>query len=77
MILRQGIGLVIVGLLAGLVGAYVITQLITSLLFSVQPFDVGIYAAVAGLFATVGAAACLVPAQRASKIDPIVALRSD
>jgi len=77
MILKQGLRLVVVGVLAGIGLAAGLSQLITSLLYGIEPFSIGIYAAVALLFALVGALACLLPSMRASRIDPIEALRTE
>lgn len=77
LVLRQGLWLVAIGLVVGCALAGGLSQLIASLLFGIEPFHVGIYAGVAGIFTVVGVAACLVPSWRASRIDPLVALRSD
>jgi putative ABC transport system permease protein len=64
-----------VGLIIGLAGAAGATRLISSLLYSVQPLDASVFAVVAVVLVAVAAAACLLPAWRASCVDPIVALR--
>jgi predicted permease len=64
-----------VGLIIGLAGAAGATRLISSLLYGVQPLDASVFAIVAVVLAAVAAAACLLPAWRASRVDPIVALR--
>lgn len=74
---RQGGSLVAAGLAAGLVGALALTRSISSLLFGVSAWDPATFAAIAALLAAVSAAACLLPARRAARIDPVVALRSD
>jgi ABC-type lipoprotein release transport system permease subunit len=51
--------------------------LIQTLLYDVRPLDPAIYAGVAALFTTVAALACLLPSLRASRIDPLLALRAD
>lgn len=63
------------GLIMGLGGAAGATRLISSLLYSVQPLDAKVFAVVAVVLVAVAAAACLLPAWRASRVDPIVALR--
>ena len=63
------------GLIMGLAGAAGATRLISSLLYSVEPLDASVFAVVAVVLVAVAAAACLLPAWRASRVDPIVALR--
>jgi putative ABC transport system permease protein len=75
LILKQGIVLGTIGVVAGLLGSWGLTRLMTSLLFEVTPTDVGTFAAVAtGLFLIV-LIACYIPARRATKVNPLVALR--
>jgi putative ABC transport system permease protein len=75
LILRQGFFLTLGGLFAGLGGAVLLTRFLTSLLFEVKPTDPLTYAIVAVLLAFVALAACLIPARRATRVDPLVALR--
>ena len=75
LILRQGLLLTLGGLLAGLAGAFALTRFLTGLLFEVKPNDPLTYVVVAGALAVVAIAACLIPARRATKVDPLVALR--
>jgi ABC-type antimicrobial peptide transport system permease subunit len=75
MILRQGLGLVLVGLALGIVGAFALSRMLDRLLFGIPPTDPVTYAAVAALLLLVAAAACLLPARRAASVDPLVALR--
>ena len=77
LILRSGLRLVAVGLVIGLAGAAAATRLIQSLLFNVQGFEPKFYLSVAVAFGLVAALACLVPSVRASRIDPLVALRPE
>jgi len=65
------------GALIGLVGAAGLTRFLRSQLFGVRPLDPATFAAATVLLALVALAACLVPAWRASRVDPIVALRSE
>ena len=65
------------GLLAGLVAGRALSGLFTALLFEVRPTDLTIYAIVAALLLSVGLVAALIPALRASSVDPIVALRME
>ncbi|MEO7599412.1 MAG: hypothetical protein ABIV50_10800, partial [Opitutus sp.] len=69
--------LVALGLCFGLVAAAITARLIQSLLFAVEPFDPSIYAGVATSFTVVAALACVLPSIRASRVDPLVALRTD
>ena len=75
MIMRSGLRLVAVGLLVGLAAAAGTARVIQTLLFDVRPLEPLVYGGVAVAFALVAALACLLPSLRASRIDPIVALR--
>jgi ABC-type antimicrobial peptide transport system permease subunit len=77
MVLSQGVRMAGIGLVLGVAGAAAAVRLLNSMLFEVKPFDLLTYAVVAGLVALVTVAACLLPARRASKIDPMVALRQE
>jgi len=77
LVMRNGLTLVAVGLGVGLAAAAGAARLIQTLLFDVQPLDPLIYAAVTIVFAIVATLACLVPSLRASRIDPLLALRAD
>jgi putative ABC transport system permease protein len=75
LILKQGLILTLGGLVAGLAGAFALTRFLTGLLFEVKPTDPLTYVVVAGVLAIVAIVACLIPARRATKVDPLVALR--
>lgn len=75
LILTQGILLTLGGLAVGIAGAFALTRFLSGLLFEVRPNDPVTYVAVSVLLAVVALAACLVPARRATKVDPLVALR--
>jgi putative ABC transport system permease protein len=75
LVLKRGLGLVAAGVMVGLVGALLITRFLTSLLFEVKPHDPLTLLAMAVLLAGVAVAACYLPARRAAKVDPMVALR--
>jgi predicted permease len=74
-VLGHGMALTLIGLGAGLVGAFALARLLSSLLYGISPGDPATYIIVALLLAAVALLACLVPARRATKVDPIVALR--
>jgi putative ABC transport system permease protein len=75
LIVSQGTRLATLGVALGLVGAFGLTRLMTSMLFGVGATDPFTYAGVATLLGAVAVAACFIPARRAAKVDPIVALR--
>jgi putative ABC transport system permease protein len=77
LILRQGVVLTFAGLFAGVVGAFALTRFLSGLLFEVKPTDPMTYVTVAVLLGVVALAACLIPARRATKVDPLVALRCE
>jgi len=75
LIIRDGLALVIIGVLLGLGGAFALTRLMTTLLFGVTPTDGLTIGAVSGVLIAVALLACFIPARRATKVDPLVALR--
>jgi cell division protein FtsX len=77
LILRQGLWKTGLGVIAGLAGAAALSRFLTSLRFEVQPIDPLVYAAVAVLLTAVAAAASWLPARRAAKVDPVIALRAE
>ena len=77
LVLNQGMKLVAVGLGGGLAIAAASSQLLQKLLFDMQPLDPRVYAAVAALFAVIALFACWLPARRATKVDPLIALRAE
>jgi predicted permease len=74
---RHGVVLTGIGIAVGLVAAGTVTQLMTSLLFGVQPVDALTYATVAAMLATVAALASYIPARRAAAVDPSEALAAE
>jgi putative ABC transport system permease protein len=75
LIIRDGLTLVCIGVVLGLGGAFALTRLMTTLLFGVTPTDGLTIGAVSGVLVGVALLACFIPARRATKVDPLVALR--
>jgi predicted permease len=77
MALVEGMRIVVIGLVAGLAGAAVMTRLFQSMLFNVAPGDPITFLSAAGVLAGVAFFACYIPAQRATRVNPLVALREE
>ena len=77
MVMKHGLQLALAGLLLGLVGAFAVTRLMQTLLFNVRPADPPTMAVVAAVIASVAMVACYVPARRATRVDPLIALRAE
>jgi putative ABC transport system permease protein len=75
LVLKRAMLLAVVGIVIGTTGAIAVTRYMTTLLFGVRPIDVVTFVAVAVVLVIVVLVACLVPARRAAKIDPLEALR--
>jgi len=75
MVLKDGVQMILAGVLFGVVVALGVTRLMVSMLFGVTPSDPATFAVVAFLLSGVALLACYVPARRAAKVDPMVALR--
>ena len=75
MVLRQAVALVGAGVGIGLLAALAVTQLLSSLLVGVSSYDPLTYISVAALLVIVALVACYIPAQRATRVDPCIALR--
>ncbi|HET9533011.1 MAG TPA: FtsX-like permease family protein, partial [Blastocatellia bacterium] len=75
MVLGQGLTLTAMGIVVGLGASFALTRFLASLLFAVSPTDLPTFAAVPVLLLAIAALACFVPARRATKVDPMIALR--
>jgi putative ABC transport system permease protein len=75
LILSKSMMLVLIGSIVGLIGAYAVCRVMASMLFGVTPTDLAVFVGVPLLLLLVAFVACLVPARRATKVDPLVALR--
>jgi putative ABC transport system permease protein len=77
LVIGQGLKLTLAGIAVGVAGAYGLTRTIAHLLYEVNAGDPLTFAAVAAILATVSLAACYIPARRATRVDPVVALRHE
>ena len=77
LVLRQGARLVVMGLALGLIGAALLTRLLSAMMFGITPTDPLTYGLVAGVLALTAVVACQIPAWRATRVDPLTALRSE
>jgi ABC-type antimicrobial peptide transport system permease subunit len=77
LVIGHGLQLTIIGVVIGLVGAWGLTRLMVSLLFGVTPTDTITLIGVVSILGLVALFACYVPARRATKVDPLVALREE
>jgi putative ABC transport system permease protein len=75
MVLRQGLGLAMAGAALGLVGSVIVSHLMAGLLYGVMPTDPLTFVGVTLLLTGVALAACYIPARRAMRVDPMIALR--
>jgi putative ABC transport system permease protein len=77
MVIKRGMVLAAIGVTLGVVGAALLTRMLTSLLYGVTRFDAATFALVPAILATVAFLACLIPGARAATVDPVVALREE
>jgi predicted permease len=75
MVIKQGMVLVVVGMVVGLLGAYFLANVLASVLFEVEARDPAVFVTVVGVLTAIALAAVAIPAARASRVDPIAALR--
>ena len=77
MALGEGMRIVLIGLTAGLVGTAIMTRFFRAMLFDVRPIDPTTYICVSAILAGVALFACYLPAQRVTRVDPLIALREE
>jgi putative ABC transport system permease protein len=77
MVVGQGISMTVAGVVIGLIAAFAVTRVLSSLLFGVSAADPITFGGVALLLIAVAAAASYLPARRAARVDPLVAMRGD
>lgn len=77
LVTRRGLSLVLAGLLLGIVGAVGVARFVQNLLYQTSPIDIISFAMAAALLTAAGTLASLIPARRATRVDPVVSLRHD
>ena len=77
LVLRQGTRLIAIGIAIGLIAAFALTQVMKSMLFGVQPTDPLTFSVITGIIIFAAIFACFIPAWRATKVDPMIALRCE
>jgi len=75
LIMSQGVLLIVLGIVIGLLGAYALTKVLASMLFGVSATEPGAFASIAIVLGVIALLACYMPARRATKIEPVEALR--
>jgi putative ABC transport system permease protein len=77
LVIREGLLLVVIGLAIGLIAGANLTRLVENFLFGTSALDAVTFAAVPAILVTVALVACYLPARRATRVDPVVALRNN
>ena len=77
MVMRQGLTMVVAGLIVGLAGAFALSRILTNLLFDTMPTDLSTFAIVSLVLLVTALTACFLPARRTMRVDPMVALRTE
>jgi putative ABC transport system permease protein len=77
LVVRQGMKMTLLGLALGLVGAFFVSRVLIGMLYGISPTDPLTFTGVSFVLLVVALLACLLPARRATRVDPIVALRSE
>ena len=77
LVLREGLVIVGTGVIIGLLGSYALRATLQSQLYGVEPLEPTVWLAVAALLTLVAVIACIVPARRATRVNPVVALRQE
>jgi ABC-type antimicrobial peptide transport system permease subunit len=75
MVIKQGMVLLVIGMVVGLVGAYLLANVLASALYEVEPRDPAVFVAVAVVLTVIAFLSVAIPAARASRVSPITALR--
>ncbi len=77
LVLREGLVIIALGVGTGLLGAYALRSTLQSQLYGVEPLDPMVWLSVAATLSVVALAACLIPATRATRVNPVVALKQE
>jgi putative ABC transport system permease protein len=77
LVLKQGVTIAIIGIVVGVAGALALSRITQTLLYGVDPADPLTFGAVVGVIALVAVAACLIPMRRATRVDPLTAIRAE
>jgi ABC-type antimicrobial peptide transport system permease subunit len=75
--MKNGLTLVLTGIVIGVASAFILTRFLTTLLFGIEPTDSVTFVVVSTVFFVIAMVAALIPAMRATRVDPVIALRSE